>query len=90
MDITQLYRDIGKTFREMGADKIVIISSKNYSNTPNCTMSMDMILSGDIIRADIEKCAAETWSFIEMHFQYLEDDTTGTLLYEMVDDGIWL
>lgn len=90
MDITTLYRDIGKTFREMGADKIVVVSSKNYSHLPDCNMSMDIVLDGELIRGAAEATAKEKWSFIDMHIQYREDDPSGNLMSEMIADGIWL
>lgn len=90
MDITSLYRDIAKTYREMGADKIVLVKSQNYSEMPGCEMSMDIVLDGDIVREDIKKITEQKWDFIQMNIQYLTDDPTGKLIKEMVDDGIWL
>lgn len=90
MDITSLYRDIAKTYREMGADKIVLVKSQNYSEMPGCEMSMDIVLDGDIVREDIKKITEQKWDFIQMNIQYLADDPTGQLMEEMVDDGIWL
>lgn len=90
MDITTLYRDIAKTYREMGADKIVLVKSQNYSEMPGCEMSMDIVLDGDIIREDIAKVTKQKWDFIQMNIQYLADDPTGKLMEEMVYDGIWL
>lgn len=90
MDITSLYRDIAKTYREMGADKIVLVKSQNYSEMSGCEMSMDIVLDGDIIREDIAKVTKQKWDFIQMNIQYLADDPTGQLMEEMVYDGIWL
>lgn len=101
--VTDLYREIGRIFREYGADKVILIKAKNrIENDTNDNLSnfgfkeiwknMSLEIAADNLhdKEQLEKKCSELWPGLEVLILNLDEDANLNLMDEVMEDGILL
>ena len=87
MEMVKLYRAIGKTLHELGADRAVIIGAKAAPNT-SYEMNLEIAVDGAIDVCYADKICAEKWPNICTSLLDLNDYGNMELMNEVIEDGI--
>ena len=89
MEIVNIYREIGKTLRALGAQRVVLLHSKA---TPNekYEMSLEVAVDGMIDVTEADKVCRAAWENIDMKLLDLNDYSNRALMTEAIEDGIQL
>lgn len=87
--ITELYREIGKTFRSMGADQVVMLSSRKSSES-SCEMILEIAVDGIVKAESLQEKSRELWPHIAINITCAGDDSDRFFGEEMMQDGIRL
>ena len=87
--ITELYRRIGKTFRSMGADQVVLFSSRNSPDS-SCEMILEIAVDGSVKAESLQEKCRELWPHIEIKITCPGEDSDIFFEEEMMLDGIRL
>lgn len=87
-DVTDLYRQIGRIFRENGADRVILLRSKKHIDDGG--MSLEIAVDG-LVKKDVllAECVG-LWPEIRVVLLDLNEDENGDLTAEAVEDGILL
>lgn len=98
--VTDLYREIGRIFREYGADKVVLLKSAKQIENSSLSglggeeiwrgMSLEVAVDGWIDSRQLEKVCKELWPGLEISVLDLNEDENPGLADEVMEDGILL
>ena len=89
MEIVNIYREIGKTLRALGAQRVVLLHSK-ATPSENYEMSLEVAVDGMIDVTEADKVCRATWENIDMKLLDLNDYSNRALMTEAIEDGIQL
>ena len=89
MEIVNIYREIGKTLHNLGAQRVVLLHSKA---TPNeeYEMNLEVAVDGMIDLKNADKVCKDTWENINIKLLDLNDYSNRELMMEVIEDGIQL
>lgn len=87
-DVTDLYRQIGRVFKENGTDRVILLRSKNH--TEDDGMSLEIAVDGFVKKDLLLTECVRRWPEIEVVILDLNEDENGDLTAEAVEDGILL
>lgn len=97
MEITidELYRQIGRTFREHGADKVVLLKAKKMKRPAENTERekeyfLEVAADGWFDKKKLQQKCSQLWPEVEMNILDLNEDENLGLVDEVMEDGILL
>lgn len=86
-DAAELYREIGRQFREFGADQVVLLSSKNDKETFEI-IELQIAVEGIVNKKELETVCLKLWPQIRFELM-IDDESDGGLLHqEMIEEGV--
>lgn len=93
--ITEFYRQIGTTFREHGADRVVLLKAKNCQQNDKDTkqiysMYLEIAADGCFDKEKLQKFCTEQWPDAEIRILDLSAEENLNLIDEILEDGILL
>lgn len=88
-DITELYQEIGSVFRSMGADQVILLSSKVLHES-EYELRMELVADGTVDLKDLQKQSRILWPYIDIEIIMKTDSLDGEILDEIRDYGILL
>ena len=71
--IAGLYRDIGKNMHSLGAEKVVILSSKAEDACLK-RLTMEIAVSGPVDIETLEKCVSDRWDNVKIKIISLDEN----------------
>ena len=83
--VTELYREIGKTFRSWGAIQVVILKSRTNIEA-DVQMKLEIAVDGCIDKKEMQKNVKMIWPQISMEILDLNENPN--MIDEIVEDGI--
>lgn len=86
-EITKLYREIGKKYREWGAEQVVLLKSRSFQDDEMEMMleiAVDGMMNSDVLR----KKSNILWPHI--HIKILDLNENPNLIEEVIEDGMIL
>lgn len=86
--ITELYRQIGKTLREKGADRVILLRSRRHLQEEE--MTLEIAVDGSIHKEQLDQMAKMLWPKLHCSFLDLNEAGNEELLWEAIEDGILL
>ena len=86
-EITKLYREIGKKYREWGADKVYLLKS-HVNLDGEIQMCLEIAIGGMMIIEDIQKHSKLCWPDIMINILDLNEQPN--LIGEIVADAVLL
>ena len=91
-EIVDLYREIGKTFKDMGAEKVVLVNSRTNVKSSSFTeeIFLEIAVEGNVDQKMLEKTACEKWPFLSMDLMVLDERSDQNLGSEIMEDGIFI
>lgn len=91
-EIVDLYREIGKTFKDMGAEKVVLVNSRTNVKSSSFTeeIFLEIAVEGNVDQKMLEKTACEKWPFLSMDLMVLDERSDQNLVSEIMEDGIFI
>lgn len=91
-EIVDLYREIGKTFKDMGAEKVVLVNSRTNVKSSSFTeeIFLEIAVEGNVDQKMLEKTACEKWPFLSMDLMVLDESSDQNLVSEIMEDGIFI
>lgn len=87
--ITELYREIGNVFRRNGAERVVLLSSKNNS-APDYELTIEVAVDGFFEISKLQQESGKRWPQIKIILIDLNDNKNRCLADEVMEDGILL
>lgn len=87
-DVTVLYRQIGKTFRERGADRVILLRSRKYSDKAG--MELEVAVDGASDKEELQKECKRLWPEVDIVIFDMNEEEHIDLLNEAMEDGILL
>ncbi len=87
--VAELYREIGKVFREHGAQRVALLSSRTNQGTVQ-EMTLELAVDGDIVAKELYQECHRRWPSVEMVIYDLNDENNVDLIDEVVEDSILL
>lgn len=88
-DITELYQEIGSVFRSMGADRIILLSSKVIHNS-EYELRVEVVVDGNTDLKELQKQSRIHWPHIDMEIIIKTENLGRETLDEIRDYGILL
>lgn len=89
INIVELYREIGKLFRENGAEQVALLSSKNLHNA-DCEMRLEIAADGSMNMKNIVEQCYKNWPQVEFVIYDLNNEEKRYLIEEINEGGIVL
>lgn len=86
--IAELYRQIGKTLREKGADRVILLRSHKHLQDEG--MTLEIAVDGSVHKEQLDQLAAKLWPKLHCSFLDLNEEGNEELLLEAIEDGILL
>lgn len=87
-DVTVLYRQIGKTFREKGAERVILLRSRKYPDKSG--MELEVAVDGFINKEELQKECKNLWAEVDIVILDMNEEEHIDLLNEAIEDGILL
>lgn len=87
-DVTVLYRQIGKTFREKGADRVILLRSRTILD--GAGMELEIAADGAINKDELQSESRRLWPECEITILDMNEEIHADLLNEAMEDGILL
>lgn len=87
-DVTELYRQIGRKFRERGADRVILLCSRKFPDSSG--MALEIAADGCICREELLNESKALWPEVEITIFDMNEDEHADLLNEAMEDGILL
>lgn len=87
-DTAELYRQIGKRFRQKGADRVILLRSRKYPEKAG--MELVIAADGTFQKEELQNESKSLWPDVEITILDLKEDIKGELLEEAIEDGILL
>lgn len=88
-NITELYQEIGNAFRSMGADQVILLSSKVIHESEH-ELRMEIAVDGDVDQKELQKQSEKLWPYIDMQILIKTEELDGEILDEIREYGILL
>ena len=92
-EITQLYRQIGRELRELGAERIFLLSSKYKEvaeTNAQLELRLELAVTGEPDKKVWKQKQKMLWPFLEIQTYYAEEELDGALDVEIIEDSIQL
>lgn len=89
ISVADLYREIGRTFREHGADRVALLSSKTYSEG-EYELELQVAVDGMIDEKELYRLSVQNWPYVKMKLLNLNDEKHMHLIDEVIEDSILL
>lgn len=86
-EITNLYREIGKEFRSLGAERVLLISSKTC-NTAEREMILEVAVEGVENAVPLQEHAEKMWPSVQVQVILTGETENGWV--DLEEDGIVL
>ena len=64
-NITELYQEIGNVFRSMGADQVILLSSRVLHES-EYELQMELAVDGNVDQRELQKQSRIYWPYIDM------------------------
>lgn len=88
-EVVDLYREIGKEFRSLGAEKVILIQSRtNPGNTEE--MFLEVAMEGFVEKELLLRKSQELWPFVSMEVTVLDEMSDRECVSEIMEDGIFI
>lgn len=88
-EVVDLYREIGKEFRSLGAEKVILIQSRtNPENTEE--MFLEVAVEGFVEKELLLRKSQELWPFVSMEVTVLDEISDRECVSEIMEDGIFI
>lgn len=88
-EVVDLYREIGKEFRNLGAEKVILIQSRtNPENTEE--MFLEVAVEGFVEKELLLRKSQEFWPFVSMEVTILDEMSDRECVSEIMEDGIFI
>lgn len=88
-EVVDLYREIGKEFRSLGAEKVILIQSRtNPENTEE--MFLEVAVEGFVEKELLLRKSQELWPFVSMEVIVLDEMSDRECVSEIMEDGIFI
>lgn len=84
--IAEFYRQIGRTFRQHGADRVVLLKSRTCQQS----MYLEIAADGCFELQELQKVCSEQWPDAEISILDLNEEENLNLIDEVLEDGILL
>lgn len=84
--IAEFYRQIGSTFRQHGADRVVLLKSRTCQQS----MYLEVAVDGCFDLQELRKVCTEQWPDAEISILDLSAEENLNLIDEVLEDGILL
>lgn len=90
--IAELYRQIGRTFRAHGVDKVVLLKAKNRATELDTypEMTLEIAADGWFDKKKLQQECRLLWPGVEINILDLNEDENLDLVDEVMEDGILL
>lgn len=88
-DIAELYQEIGSVFRSMGAEQIILLSSKVLHKS-EYELRMEIVVDGYADLEELQKQSRIHWPYIDMAIIIKTENLGREILDEIRDYGILL
>lgn len=85
--ITNIYREIGRTYREYGADQVVLLKSQASLENEK-ELSLEIAVDGAVDIHELQKISRQCWPAVVVELLDLNENPN--LITEIVEDGILL
>ena len=86
-EVVDLYREIGKEFRRLGAEKVILLHAKtNPQNVEE--MYLEVAVEGFVEKEKLLAKSREEWPFLSMEIMVLDEVMDKELVLEIMEDGI--
>lgn len=89
METVNLYREIGKTLRSLGAFRVVLLNSK-VTPEERIVMSLEIAVDGAIDIKQAEKKCLDQFMSVNIKLIDLNDYSNNLAMKEVIEDGIQL
>lgn len=86
-EITELYRQIGREFRALGAERVILVSSRVCKDSER-EMFLEVAVEGSLNSAELQQHADTLWPQVAVKVIIIEEMVNR--LDEMEEDGIVL
>ena len=87
-DIVDLYREIGREFRSLGAEKVFLMNSRTNVDSEK-EMYLEIAVEGAIQKEKAEE-KKQLWPFLEMTITVIDEISDRDSVNEIYEDGIIL
>lgn len=88
-NITELYQEIGNVFRSMGADQVILLSSRVLHES-EYELQMELAVDGNVDQEELQKQSRKHWPYIDMEILIKTEELDGEILDEIREYGILL
>lgn len=88
-NITELYQEIGTLFRRLGADQVILLSSKVLHDS-EYELYLEIAVDGAADLKELQEESRKQWPDIEMQLLLKTEELDGELLDEIQEYGILL
>ncbi len=88
-NITELYQEIGNVFRSMGADQVILLSSRVLHES-EYELQMELAVDGNVDQRELQKQSRIYWPYIDMEILIKTEELDGEILDEIREYGILL
>lgn len=86
-EVVDLYREIGKEFRRLGAEKVALLHARtNHENAVE--MFLEIAVEGFVEKERLLEKGQELWPFLSIELIVLNEVTDKNLVLEIMEDGI--
>lgn len=86
-EIVDLYREIGRTFHQLGAEKVTLLHSRtNPENVEE--IILEIAIEGFVKKEELSVKSRELWPFLKIEFILVNELDDHELVNEIMEDGI--
>lgn len=89
ISVADLYREIGRTFREHGAERVALLSSKTCSDAET-EIELEVAVDGMIDEKELYQSSKNQWPYVQMKILNLNEEHNIHLIDEVIEDSILL
>lgn len=89
ISVADLYREIGRTFREHGAERVALLSSKTCSDVET-EIELEVAVDGMINEKELYQSSRNQWPYVQMKILNLNEEHNIHLIDEVIEDSILL
>lgn len=93
LTVRDLYQELGNFFRERGAERIILLSSRPVADPGGRNgkqMILQLAVDGGILEEEVKQDLEERWPQLEIQLMAYGIEATEELLREIEEDGIKL
>ena len=88
-EIVKLYREIGREFRVLGAEKVFLMNSRTNSVLTE-GMKVESAVEGLAKKEQLQEQCSKMWPFLKADITLIDESSDQNMVNEIYEDGIVL